>query len=195
MKAKELVKDKFWIVEEQGKKVGTLSKKDSNTYLLGDKDTGQELELSNRDITEKYGVARTSRFIALRYFNVYGQGEQNKGRMASVAFQSHRNGKFRLFPGEPKRDFVYIKDVVDATIYPLFNHVNPGVYEVGSGEARTFEDVLNIMNVKYTYRKRSDIPKGYQFFTKANKNEFMDGWEPIYNLEKGLEEYKEYLES
>ena len=55
MKAKELVKDKFWIVEEQGKKVGTLSKKDSNTYLLVDKDTGEEIELSNRDITEKYG--------------------------------------------------------------------------------------------------------------------------------------------
>ena len=87
------------------------------------------------------------------------------------------------------------RDVVTATIFPIFNDVNSGIYEVGSGEARTFEDVLNIMNVKYTYRKRSDIPKGYQFFTKANKNEFMDGWEPIYNLEKGLEEYKEYLES
>ena len=55
MKAKELVKDKFWIVEEQGKKVGTLSKKDDNTYLLVDKNTGKEVELSNRDITQQYG--------------------------------------------------------------------------------------------------------------------------------------------
>ena len=51
------------------------------------------------------------------------------------------------------------------------------------------------MGVKYEYRDRNDIPKGYQFYTKANKNEFMDGWEPIYNLEKGIKEYKEYLES
>ena len=51
------------------------------------------------------------------------------------------------------------------------------------------------MGVKYEYRSRIDIPKGYQFFTEANKNEFMDGWSPIYNLEKGLKEYKEHLEA
>ena len=51
------------------------------------------------------------------------------------------------------------------------------------------------MGVKYDYRDKQDIPKGYQFYTKANKNEFMDGWEPIYNLEKGLTEYRKYLES
>ena len=146
-------------------------------------------------IAEKYGVAKTSRFVALRYFNVYGPGEQEKGKMASVAFQAHRQGKFKLFRGNPKRDFVYIKDVVDATIYPLFNHVESGIYEVGSGESRTFEDVLDLMGVKYEYRSRIDIPKGYQFFTEANKNEFMDGWSPIYNLEKGLKEYKEHLEA
>ena len=43
---------------------------------------------------------------------------------------------------EPKRDFVYIDDVVDATIFPIFNSVEKNVYEVGSGQARTFEDVL-----------------------------------------------------
>jgi len=99
-----------------------------------------------------------------------------------------------LFEGSPKRDFVYIDDVVRATIFPIFNKVNPGIYEVGSGDPRTFEDVLGIMSIKYTYRKQSDIPNGYQFFTKANKNEFMDGWEPIYNIEKGLKIYKGYLE-
>ena len=100
-----------------------------------------------------------------------------------------------MFRGNPKRDFVYIQDVVRATIYPIFNDVDSGIYEVGSGEARTFEDVLDLMGVKYDYRDKEDIPKGYQFYTKANKNEFMDGWEPIYNLEKGLTEYREYLES
>ena len=51
------------------------------------------------------------------------------------------------------------------------------------------------MGVPYKYRDDNEVPNGYQFYTKANKNEFMDGWEPIYNLEKGLKEYKEYLES
>ena len=182
----------FDLAETNGKKV-VYSSSAANKGDGGH--TPSNLYGWSKYIAEKYGVARTSRFIALRYFNVYGQGEQNKGRMASVAFQSHRNGKFELFPGEPKRDFVYIKDVVDATIYPLFNRVKPGIYEVGSGEARTFEDVLNLMGVKYRYRNEVDVPNGYQYFTKANKNEFMDGWSPIYNLEKGLKEYRDYLES
>ena len=165
-----------------------LSKLISHTWVSSDSE-----KILN--IAEKYGVAKVSKFVGLRYFNVYGPGEQNKGKMASVAFQSHRLGKFKLFPGNPKRDFVYIKDVVSATLYPIFNDVLPGVYEVGSGTARTFEDVLDLMGVKYDYRDKEDIPKGYQFYTKANKNEFMDGWEPIYNLEKGLTEYREYLES
>jgi ADP-L-glycero-D-manno-heptose 6-epimerase len=114
--------------------------------------------------------------------------------MASVAFQAHRVGKFKLFPGNPKRDFVYIKDVVSATIYPIFNDISKGVYEVGSGEARTFEDVLDLMEVEYVYRDESDIPKGYQYFTQAKKTQFIKGWEPIYNLEDGLIEYKGYLE-
>ena len=147
-------------------------------------------------LAEQYGDRTCrDRFVALRYFNVYGPGEEHKGKMASIAYQAWKKGDFKLFPGEPKRDFVYIKDVVDATIYPLFNHVKSGIYEVGSGEARTFEDVLNLMGVKYRYRNEVDVPNGYQYFTKANKNEFMDGWSPIYNLEKGLKEYRDYLES
>tara|TARA_Y100000592_G_C5366922_1_gene266518 strand:- start:33 stop:833 length:801 start_codon:yes stop_codon:yes gene_type:complete len=146
-------------------------------------------------ITEQYGIKVVDKFYALRYFNVYGPGEQDKGGMASVAFQAHRMGKFDLFPGNPKRDFVYIEDVVSATIYPIFNEILSGVYEVGSGVARTFEDVLDLMGVKYKYRDDNEVPNGYQYYTKANKNEFMDGWKPIYSLEKGLKEYKEYLES
>jgi len=145
-------------------------------------------------IAEQYGVKSVDNFYALRYFNVYGPGEQNKGNMASVAFQAHRKGEFKLFPGNPKRDFVYIKDVVSATIHPIFNHIIPGIYEVGSGEERTFEDVLDLMGVKYSYRDGVEVPNGYQYYTKANKIEFMTGWEPIYNLENGIKEYKEYLE-
>ena len=149
-------------------------------------------------VTEQYGMAKVKDFIALRYFNVYGPGEEHKGKMASVAHQAHLimqkgMGKFMLFPGNPKRDFVYIEDVVDATIYPIFNDVTKGVYEVGSGEAHTFEDVLDLMEIPYDYRKEDDIPEGYQFRTKANKDSFMDGWKPQYNLEKGIKKYKDYL--
>ena len=98
----------FDLAETNGKKV-VYSSSAANKGDGGH--TPSNLYGWSKYIAEKYGVARTSRFIALRYFNVYGQGEQNKGRMASVAFQSHRNGKFELFPGEPKRDFVYIKAV------------------------------------------------------------------------------------
>ena len=182
----------FDLSEEYGKRV-VYSSSAANKGDGGQ--TPSNLYGWSKYIAEKYGMSKVSDFIALRYFNVYGPGEQNKDSMSSVAFQAHRRGNFELFRGNPKRDFVYIEDVVTATIFPIFNDVNSGIYEVGSGEARTFEDVLDLMGVKYDYRDKEDIPKGYQFYTKANKNEFMDGWEPIYNLEKGLEEYKEYLES
>ena len=85
--------------------------------------------------------------IALRYFNVYGPGEENKGSMASVALQMTRNYKegkeIKLFPKKPKRDFVYIKDIISANLYAFenFNSLSGKYYEVGSGESRTFEDV------------------------------------------------------
>ena len=145
-------------------------------------------------ITEKYGMAKVKNFIALRYFNVYGPGEENKGNMASVAYQGRSKGTFKLFPKEPKRDFVYIDDVVDATLYPIFNNIEKGVYEVGTGKARSFEDVLDLMEIGYEYRDEKDIPEGYQFFTQADENCFMDGWKPRYNLEDGIKKYKSYLD-
>jgi len=181
----------FDLSEEYGKKV-VYSSSAANKGDGGQ--TPSNLYGWSKYIAEKYGEKSVSNFVGLRYFNVYGPGEQNKGSMASVAYQAHRQGRFRLFRGNPKRDFVYIDDVVRATIFPIFNKVNPGIYEVGSGEARTFEDVLGILNIKYTYRGDSDTPSGYQFFTEANKNEFMKGWKPIYNIEKGLKLYKGYLE-
>jgi ADP-L-glycero-D-manno-heptose 6-epimerase len=134
-----------------------------------------------------------SNFYGLRYFNVYGPGEEHKGNMASVAYQAWDKGFFKLFPNKPKRDFVYIDDVVDATLYPLFNKVPKGVYEVGTGEAHTFEDILDLMEISYEYREENWIPKGYQYFTQADKNKFMEGWSPKYNIEEGLKKYMEYL--
>jgi len=132
--------------------------------------------------------------IALRYFNVYGPLEHNKGKMASVAYQmiqkNNNREEIKLFPLKPKRDFVYIEDVISANLYAL-EHYNDNyghLYEVGSGDARTFEDVMSILNIAYTYHDESMIPKGYQFLTKSRSELWMEDWTPQYTLERGLTE-------
>lgn len=148
-------------------------------------------------VAEQYVVKNGG--IALRYFNVYGPKEAHKGRMASVAYQmleKHKNGQeIKIFPNKPERDFVYVKDVVDANLYAMNNYevLSSNWYEVGSGEARTFEDVLDILNITYTYTEESEIPIGYQFHTKSNPNKWMSGWYSKWNLELGLEDYLKLL--
>jgi ADP-L-glycero-D-manno-heptose 6-epimerase len=134
--------------------------------------------------------------VALRYFNVYGPGEEHKGRMASVAYQMMQKYKagesVKLFPGKPKRDFVYVDDVVDANLhaYKNYDELQFNWFEVGSGKARPFEDVLDILGIVYTHTPESDIPEGYQFFTESDSSKWMTGWTPKYTLEAGLEKYK-----
>lgn len=150
-------------------------------------------------VAEQYVIKNGG--VALRYFNVYGPLENHKGKMASVAyqmFQKQKEGKeIKLFPLKPKRDFVYVKDVVSANLYALENYEEYGGdwYEVGSGSARTFEDVLNNLNIDYTYYDETDIPKGYQFHTESKPYKWLFGWEPKWNLEDGLKDYLEYLNS
>ena len=144
-------------------------------------------------ITEQYGLAKVKNFYALRYFNVYGPGEEHKNKMASVAYQAWEIGSFNLFPKKPERDFVFIDDVVDATLYPLLNDVERGVYEVGSGRAHTFEDVLNLMEIPFTYKNEKEIPSGYQFFTLSQPLLYIKGWEPKIDLKNGIKKYKKYL--
>jgi ADP-L-glycero-D-manno-heptose 6-epimerase len=133
--------------------------------------------------------------IGLRYFNVYGPGEENKGGMASVAYQmsvAHKEGKeIKLFPKKPRRDFVYVRDVISANIYAFEDHplLKGKYYEVGSGEARPFEDVLDILKIPFTYHPEESIPKGYQFFTQSSQKKWMSGWSPGWNLERGLADY------
>jgi hypothetical protein len=138
--------------------------------------------------------------IALRYFNVYGPGEDHKERMASVAFQmyqKHKAGeKIYLFPKKPKRDFVYIKDVISANLYAAehFDKLLGKYYEVGSGKAEAFESVLDEFQIPYEYTPESLIPDGYQFFTQSKSEFWMKGWKPEFDIKKGLEDYKKYLD-
>lgn len=133
--------------------------------------------------------------ISLRYFNVYGMNESHKGKMASVAYQSYMKNKqgedVYIFPLKPMRDFVYINDVVSANLYAWQNYetLHGGMYEVGSGESRSFEDVLDIMNIPYKYSDQNIIPKNYQEYTSSDPKRYLKGWTPEWNLEKGLDNY------
>lgn len=150
--------------------------------------------------SEDYGLIKVKNFISLRYFNVYGPGENHKRKMASVANQAYFHNRinkdipFKLFPQSPSRDFVYIKDIVNSNLFCAENNVDSGIYDVGTGESRTFENVLDLLNIKYSYLPKETIPDWYQFNTCANKNKFVLNWKPEYNLERGIKEYKEYLD-
>jgi len=95
---------------------------------------------------------RTGQIVGLRYFNVYGQREQHKGRMASVAYhffnQFRANGHVKLFEGsdgygngEQLRDFVSIEDVVKVNMFFLENQNKSGIFNLGTGKAQSFNDV------------------------------------------------------
>ena len=138
--------------------------------------------------------------IGLRYFNVYGHDERHKGSMSSVALQSylkHLNGeRVEIFQNKPQRDFVYVKDVISANLHAWYNYrgLQGEFYDVGTGRARTFEDVLNIMRIPYSYAPLERIPPKYQFYTKADSQNRMKGWFPQWSLEAGLDEYKAILD-
>lgn len=139
--------------------------------------------------------------VALRFFNVYGPGEEHKGDMASVAFQMYiKNLKgfpIQLFPKKPTRDFVFVSDVVDAIYHSYLNYydVRGEYYDVGVGVSKSFEDILHFMGITYSYLTEKDIPSGYQFYTCSDSGKWMPGWKPNYSLEMGITTYIEYLRS
>lgn len=101
---------------------------------------------------------KTAQIVGLRYFNVYGDREQHKGRMASVAFhhfnQFRATGKVRLFEGwdgygagEQRRDFISVEDVAAVNLFFLDHPKRSGIYNVGTGRSQTFNDVaLAVIN-------------------------------------------------
>ncbi|AJC84422.1 ADP-glyceromanno-heptose 6-epimerase [Campylobacter peloridis] len=135
--------------------------------------------------------------IGLRYFNVYGKNEFFKNTTASMILQfglqilSNKNP--RLFEGSDRiyRDFVYIKDVVSANLQAL-NSKN-GIYNVATGKARTFQDIVNILQKELnTNLKCEYIPnpykKAYQFHTQAKLDESFS-YRPKFSLEDGIKDY------
>ncbi len=148
-------------------------------------------------VAEQYVVKNFG--IALRYFNVYGPGEENKANMSSFIYQafveSLKGSKVFLFPKEPRRDFIYIDDVVSANIYAFTNFTNlrKDYFEVSTGVASTFEEMLQYFQIEFEYSDEKSIPAGYQFYTCGDSKKWMNGWSPNYTLAQGLKNYREYL--
>jgi ADP-L-glycero-D-manno-heptose 6-epimerase len=99
-------------------------------------------------------AGKTMQVVGFRYFNVYGQREQHKGRMASVAFHQYHqflaDGKVKLFgdyggypAGGQMRDFVYIDDVVAVNLWFYDHPTQSGIFNLGSGNAQPFNDVAS----------------------------------------------------
>lgn len=143
-------------------------------------------------VAEQYVISNGG--IALRYFNVYGPGEEHKGRMASMAYQMMKAGEVKLFPGEPKRDFIYVDDVILANLHALAHYdvLSGKKYDVGLGEAHSFEYIADVLDIPYTYHDQSAIPEGYQFYTCSNPRYWMPGWAPQYSLKTALKLCKTY---
>lgn len=156
-------------------------------------------------------------WYGLKFFNVYGPNEYHKGRMASVIFhtfnQVNQVGEMKLFrshnpnytDGGQKRDFVYVKDVVSVIEFLMKNTAKSGIYNLGSGKARTFLDLAeNTFKALGLTPKISfidtpaDIRDKYQYFTEANMQKLIEqGYKtPFHSLEEGIEDYvKNYLVS
>lgn len=155
-------------------------------------------------------------WAGLKFFNVYGPNEYHKGRMASVIFhafnQIKETGKMKLFKshradfkdGEQMRDFVFVNDVLNICMFLLHHRKDSGIYNVGSGKARTFLDLVKATfkamgkpeNIEYVDTP-VDIRDKYQYFTEApmGKLRGIGFAEPFTPLEKGVEEYvTKYLE-
>jgi len=153
--------------------------------------------ISYRYMKEGVNIA----IVGLRYFNVYGEREIYKNTTASMVLQfGHQilGGKTpRLFEGSDKilRDFIYIEDVIQANILAT-DPKESGVYNVGTGKARSFEDIVNILQRELAIDKGKEyIPNpyigAYQFFTQANIESTQEalGYEPRFSMEEGIRAY------
>jgi ADP-L-glycero-D-manno-heptose 6-epimerase len=160
-------------------------------------------------------------WCGLKFFNVYGPYEAHKGRMASMAFHAYNQikqmGKVKLFKshhpaykdGEQLRDFIYVDDVVDVCMFffessTLHHRFASGIYNVGTGTARTFNDlakaIFSELNLPYDIEyipTPEDIRAKYQYFTEAKIDKLRAaGYNKHFTgLEEGIAKYVAFLDA
>lgn len=149
-------------------------------------------------------------WAGLKFFNVYGPNEYHKGRMASVIFhafnQINQTRGMKLFAshnpdyrdGEQLRDFVYVKDVVSVCLFLMNKRPESGLYNLGTGQARTFLDLTRATfkamgkeeNISFVPTPE-DIRDKYQYFTEADMTKLLNvGYDkPFQSLEEGVADY------
>jgi ADP-L-glycero-D-manno-heptose 6-epimerase len=141
--------------------------------------------------------------IGLRYFNVYGPREAHKGVPASMVYhlaqQMKAGQRPRIFKqGEQKRDFVYVKDAVEGSILAL-EAAKSGIYNLGCGQARSFNELVDILNKCLGTRLVADYIDNphahYQNFTEADLDKVRRalGYQPQFSLEAGIKDYMKWL--
>lgn len=155
-------------------------------------------------------------WAGLKFFNVYGPNEYHKGRMASVIFHAFNQirvtKKMNLFrsyhadfeDGQQLRDFIYVKDVLDvcAFLYKGSATIDSGIYNVGTGEAHSFEDLTLAVfmamgidaNIDYIDMPE-DLREKYQYYTQADMTKLKaQGYKgAAYTLEEGVSEYVKHF--
>lgn len=154
-------------------------------------------------------------WYGLKFFNVYGYRESHKGRMASMVFhgfnQIRSTGAVRLFrshrsgiaDGEQKRDFIYVKDIIRVIQWLLADRPASGIYNLGTGEARSFNDLISAVfgamglppRIEYIDMPL-DLRESYQYYTEAPMGKLRSAGYAgeFYSLEEGVADYvRHYL--
>ncbi len=149
-------------------------------------------------------------WAGIKFFNVYGPNEYHKGRMASVVFHAYNQlktiGKVSLFrshhpdysDGEQLRDFIYVLDAADVLMFLMNTRPESGIYNLGSGKARTFNALARSTfaatnqpeAIEYVDTPK-DIRHKYQYFTEAEMYKLRNtGYAKAFkSLEEGIEDY------
>ena len=156
------------------------------------------------------------KIVGLKFFNVFGPNEYHKGDMRSVVAKSYTKlmttGKVELFKsghpdfhdGEQKRDFIYVKDAVSVVIYFLENPNSNGLFNLGTGKAQTWNDLMNALFAavrKDPHIEYIDMPQHlhskYQYFTQADMTKLRKAGytEPFLRLEESVKDYVGYLKT
>jgi ADP-L-glycero-D-manno-heptose 6-epimerase len=192
------------------------------TYGKGNAGFSDELELRMLRPLNRYGYSKhlfdlhaersglLDKIVGLKFFNVFGPNEYHKGDMTSVVFkgfhQIKKTGRMKLFKscreeykdGEQCRDFVYVKDCVDVMWWLLTHESVNGLYNLGTGKARTWNDLAKALFdvMGYTpiidYMEMPDTLRGsYQYFTQASMDRLRKAGCPLEfrSLEEAVKDY------
>ncbi len=149
-------------------------------------------------------------WAGFKFFNVYGPGERHKGFMSSVVLQSfdqiRETGVVRLFrsdragivDGDQRRDFIFVGDVVDVLLFAIEHPLHRGIFNLGTGVARSFLDLVRAVFRSMGKLERIDfipmpieLQNQYQYFTQATMERLREAGyrQPFTSLEDGVAKY------